>query len=214
VANATKTFSPSMKCGHCGNHAPMEKVSTYSAVREHGGRGEPPWEAGHVYDMLLCPACDHVTLTSYHWHDDMEPDDVEIAVLYPKDDADPAGLPTEVKKAYEAAKRVRNVDANAFGVLLGRVLEMVCRDRNAQGRNLNDQLRDLAGKGEIPAKLVDVANGLRGLRNIGAHAGIGELTDAEVPILGDLARAILEYVYSAPLLAQKAEERLGRLRVT
>jgi hypothetical protein len=57
-----------------------------------------------------------------------------------------------------------------------------------------------------------VAAGLRKLRNIGAHADLGELTGAELPVLDDLTRAILEYVYSAPLLAREAEERFARLK--
>ena len=66
--------------------------------------------------------------------------------------------------------------------------------------------------GEIPAKLVDVAAGIRRLRNIGAHADLGELTEGELPVLDDLTRAILEYVYSAPLLAKEAEKRFARLK--
>jgi len=59
---------------------------------------------------------------------------------------------------------------------------------------------------------VDVAAGIRKLRNIGAHADLGELTEAELPVLDGLTRAILEYVYSAPLLAREAEERLAKLK--
>jgi hypothetical protein len=41
---------------------------------------------------------------------------------------------------------------------------------------------------------------------------LGELTSAELPVLDDLTRAILEYVYSAPFLAREAEERLAKLK--
>ena len=65
-------------------------------------------------------------------------------------------------------RKNRNIDANAFAVLLGRVLELVCVDRNAVGNSLHKKLQDLATKGEIPAKLVDVAqasrNAKRGVR--------------------------------------------------
>jgi|SRR5580704_5815731 hypothetical protein len=211
-----KRFSAVLRCGHCGNRAPMEIAAEYDSVEksgeiESGGRWVR-WRSGQTYYLLSCPSCRQVLLASEPYNT-AQGLDAEIRFLYPVDDTVPAGLPSEVEKAYEAARSVRTIDANAFGVLLGRVLEMVCHDRNAQGRTLNEQLRDLAGKGEIPEKLVHVANGLRGLRNVGAHAAMGGLTSAEVPILDDLARAILEYVYSAPLLAQKAEERLKRLKV-
>lgn len=81
-----------------------------------------------------------------------------------------------------------------------------------RGKSLEHKLEDLSSKGDMPKKLVDVANGLRKLRNLGAHASNAALTDAEVPVLDNLTRAILEYVYSAPLLAQEAEDRLKALK--
>jgi Domain of unknown function (DUF4145) len=99
-----------------------------------------------------------------------------------------------------------------YGVLLGRVLDAVCEDRQAIGDTLDQKLKSLADKRDIPEKLVKVAAGMRKLRNIGAHADLGELTEAELPVLDDLTRAILEYVYAAPLLATEAEERFTRLK--
>jgi len=72
----------------------------------------------------------------------------------------------------------------------------------------------LADKDEIPSKLVKVAAGIRKLRNIGAHADLGELTESDLPVLDELTRAILEYVYTAPLLATEAEERFAKLKAS
>ena len=71
---------------------------------------------------------------------------------------------------------------------------------------------DLSRKGEIPEKLVKVADNLRHLRNVGAHADLGELTQSDEPVLSSLFNAILEYVYSAPYLVQKAEDQLKKLK--
>lgn len=60
--------------------------------------------------------------------------------------------------------------------------------------------------------MVDVSSGLRKLRNIGAHADLGELSSADLPVLDGLTRAILEYVYSAPLLIEETEKRLDKLK--
>jgi len=171
-----------------------------------------PWDAGPIFELIKCPACGKINLATHYWDDFADPPDSEYQVVYPTERGIPEGLPQGVHTAYTAALSVRAVDANAFAVLLGRVLEKVCVDRGATGRTLADQLRGLSSKHEIPDKLADVARGLRHLRNVGAHAGLGELTDSEVPILDDLTRAILEYVYSAPLLARKAETRLADLK--
>lgn len=203
--------TPVLRCAHCGNRAPLEIRARDSRVESHES-GSLSWSQGEVFEILRCPACGNSLLTKYEYHEILMEGDIEYQILYPADRGIPAGLPDAVSKAYEAAQRVKNIEANAFGVLLRRVMEMVCHDRHAQGRSLSQQLEDLSQRGEIPTKLVDVANGIRNLGNIGAHAGIGELTSAEVSILDDLTRAILEYVYSAPLLAQKAEERLKKLK--
>ena len=207
-------FSEKLRCGHCANLAPMEIMSTHSGVENYGGVDEPPWEEGDVYQLLKCPACSGVILRKYYWHSfqDEGGRDAEIEVLYPVTRCNPEGLPPSIAKAFTATQRVRNVDPNAYGVLAGRVLELVCVDRNAQGHFLGHKLDDLAKRGEIPSKLVKVANGLKNLRNVAAHAALGELTTAEVPILEELTRAILEYVYRAPHLALMAERRLAALK--
>lgn len=209
-------FSPLVQCKHCSNRAPMPIKVSHSEIVSHEpplavARSVAPWDEGPVFELLKCPACGKINLATYYWHDAMDASDADYQIVYPVARCLPEGLPAQVQSAYSAALSVRSVDANAFGVLLGRVLEIVCVDRRAEGRSLADQLRDLAGKGEIPEKLVEVARGLRQFRNVGAHAGLGTLTEVEVPILDDLTRAILEYVYSAPLLAQKAATRLAAL---
>jgi hypothetical protein len=210
-----KSFTASMKCGHCQNTAPMEIVAGSSTVREYSDEdpsGES-WEAGSVYELSKCPACDNMTLRSYDWHSGyMDGSDIAYKVLYPLGEKVLRGLPRKIDAAYQAAHKVRNIDANAYGVLLGRVLDFVCEDRNASGKTLDQKLKSLAKNNEIPSKLVDVAAGIRKLRNIGAHANLGELTAAELPVLDDLTRAILEYVYSAPFLAREAEDRLAKLK--
>ena len=137
--------------------------------------------------------------------------DVTSRQLYPSDVRLPSGLPPAIAKGFLSAMKVKPIDSNAFGVLIGRVIELVCTDRSASGHFLSHKLEDLAKRGEIPQKLVGVAVGLSKLRNVGAHAELGELTPEEVPIMEDLCRALLDYVYSAPFLAQKAQDRIDQL---
>jgi hypothetical protein len=216
MADDKKRFTGSIKCSHCQNEGPMEIIGDYSTVRDYydpDPGSDTSWEAGTIWELCKCPACELPILRSYDWHSGyMDGSDIEYRLLYPLSEGVPRGLPPRIDGGYRAALKVRNIDANAYGVLLGRVLELVCEDRKAEGKTLNDKLRNLAKKNEIPDKLVDVAKGIRELRNIGAHAVLGELTPAELPVLDGLTRAILEYVYSAPLLASEAEHRLTELK--
>jgi len=209
-----KRFSGKQQCGHCGNTAPMEIVGEYSQVRSYDDpRSGLSWEAGPVYEILLCPACHGVLFRRYYWHDmAIDPSEIEFKLLHPTLRSEPLGLPDPIQRAYEAAKKVRAIDVNAYGVLLGRLIELICEDRNAKGSTLAAKLKDLSEKGEIPTKLVPVADSLRNLRNIGAHPALGELTPVELPILDNLCKALVEYVYSAPYLVAQAEQRLQALK--
>ncbi len=205
------TFSETKHCGHCGNQAPMRKVAEFNDTSTRY-QEDFSWDEGDCYELLRCPACGKLELRSYYYHEAFDDHNPTYKTLYPVFTKGPLGLPEEIQKEYEAALRIRNMSANSYGVLMGRVLEIVCEDRGAQGKDLYEKLTDLAKRNEIPDKLVAVAHKLRTFRNVGAHAVLGELTDKEVPIVESLSRAILEYVYSAPFLAGQAEKALQKLK--
>lgn len=170
------------------------------------------WDAGPIHELLVCPVCSGVSLRRYSWHDMMDPDEIVVEIVYPLPDQVPAGLPPKIQSEFEAALLVRQASPNAYGVLLGRLLELVCDERGAIKGSLTIRLKDLCERGEIPAKLVEVATALENLRHVGAHAWIGELTAAEVPILDNLCKALLEYVYGAPHLVEEAGRSLLQVR--
>ena len=173
----------------------------------------PSGEYGTIYSVLECPACKKVNIVCYSWHEGIESDDeVTYEILYPEDKNTPIGLPSNILKAYSAAEKVKTIDVNAYAILLRRLLELVCIDRNANGQTLALMLKDLANRGEIPDKLVNVAKGLKDFGNVGAHAAIGELSESEIPIVATLSTAILEYIYSAPHLAAIAEAKLYAIK--
>ncbi len=210
---AEKRFTSPQKCGHCANVAPMEIVKGYSQTQVEQDEFGAPWEHGKVYELLLCPACDEVILRRYWWNDGIESEaDIRPETLYPSEVRLPPGVPPNVQRAFVSALKVKFIDSNAFGVLIGRVREEVCAERKASGHFLADKLKSLATCGEIPTQLVGVADGLRELRNLGAHAELGELTAEEVPVVEDLCRALLDYLYAAPFLTQRAMNRLSALR--
>ena len=196
-----KSFSPSHVCGHCRNTTPMGIVHVCPQAKDWcDWRSGLRWKARDVYELLLCPTCSRVSPRKYYWYEFRNPEEITFEVLFFIKLDMPPGLPELIEDEYLAALRVRNVSPNAYGVLLGRLLELVCEDRGAEGGSLRAKLQDLAGRNEIPSRLVKVAMNLRQFRNVGAHATAGALTEAEVPILYRLCRAVLEYVYSAPEL--------------
>ncbi len=203
-----------LECRHCSNQAPMDIMTSHylhtRPIIDENAYPDPLDEEGDDYQLLLCKVCKKVTLLEVH----IPPfgKDCTVEILYPSATLKLTGLPIQIQEAYETALRVRAVEPNAYAVILGRLLELICEDREAVGKDLYQKLSSLAAKGEIPTKLVGVAQSLRQLRNLGAHASLGELTNEEIPLLDDLCKAILEYVYIAPYLAQRAEERFNTLK--
>jgi len=205
-------FTKNIKCCHCGNEAPMIIQSSFSQIITQGADTWWSRDAGPVYEILTCQSCDEVTFRRYIWIDG-EIDDRENETYYPKNNTKfPENLPLNIQKELTSAIDVRNSNANAYAVLLGRVLELVCRDRGALKGDLVPRLNELSSKGEIPDQIVRVAKNLHELRHAGAHAWVGELTSDEVPVLDSLVNAVLESVYGVPQLIEQAEERLKKLR--
>ncbi|MCI0489167.1 MAG: DUF4145 domain-containing protein [Blastocatellia bacterium] len=208
-------FTKPVQCVHCGNTAPMKIVASYEVRGDEKGMNpnDPLSRWGETWRLIICAACNEISIGLLRWYDflDIE-DEFQMKIVYPVRNRTLTGLPVNIDRAYDAALKVRNIDSNAFAVLLGRVLDLVCLDKQATGNSLFERLNFLAARGDIPQQLADIAHQLRQLRNIGAHADLGELTSAEVPVLDGLCRAILEYVYKAPQLLQVAEQRLQQLK--
>ncbi len=206
------SYSEKLECLHCHNVAPMRVVGSVGDTVEQDMDNGPPVQHGIVYEVLSCPKCEQATIRSGRWNDSMESDDWRGTVIYPSQRPQILGLPPAVEQEFRAAEMVSQVSPNAYAVLLGRVLDVVCQDRNAVGDTLHKQLIDLAAKQEIPRNLADLAHKLRQLRNVGAHASLGTLSADEVPVLEALCRAVLEYVYAAPKLMERVGQLVAKLK--
>jgi len=223
MSQEKKEFTEKTKCAHCGNIAPMEILKKHSQIKqevEEFGESDAAftisYEEGWIYDLLLCQVC-HCLALQRTWYDDRIDDEQYMPrarSLYPAPDTMSKVLPENIRKEYDAALQVKKISANAYAVLLGRVLEVVCTDRKATGKSLSDKLADLAARGEIPNILVEMAHGLRQLRNVGAHADLGELTGKEIEVLDAIVKAILEYVYRGPKLVEEVKHLLASLTNT
>lgn len=207
------------ECLHCGTRAPMKIVTAgYHEVEYGNGTpGEETDEDQYRWEILVCCSCHRPTLeqsfrTTFEQTLEEWPSHTEV--LYPFERVKLTGLPKSVQTAYDAALKVQGVDPNAFAVLVGRTLEVICNDRNATGDSLYDKLQDLGNRGEIPGRLNEMAQGIRLLRNVGAHADLGDVRLQDVAILVDFCEVILEYVYRAPARLELLRKRLAKSKRT
>lgn len=191
----------------------MQYAGCYSSVNK--SFPEEGVELLEIFDLLECPVCRNPTLRSYHWMEPYgDPENVTFKQLYPKQGNIPEGLPENIGKAYLAAERVRTVDANAYGVLIGRLIELIAKDKGSRKKKLSTALKDMKEKGHIPESVFNLSQKLIDLRNVGGHAWLGTLTDEEVPILAELAEAVLFHIYVIPCLISQASAAIDEIRKT
>jgi uncharacterized protein DUF4145 len=204
-----------IKCGHCGSESVM-----YVVVEKTEASRET--EQGTTWRLLRCPSCFDINIFQHNFVDlddyDEHGDPIGQLMyykpirLYPSAKHTFSHLPQNVAKAYEVALKTYSVEPIAFAVLVGRMLEFLCRERNAKGKDLNTMLNDLANRGEIPKTISDMAHGLRFFRNISAHASDIEVSQEDATVLRDLCETILEYVYEAPSMLKHLEERISQMK--
>jgi len=199
------------ECRYCGNVVKFtvtaqdfSQVCNYeSEIETPLGSADFSLSRGWVHRLLLCPACKEISFERVFTEDGV-PEESEF--IYPELPPVPEGFPVKVAKEYVAALKERKRNPNAYGAMLGRVLDAICSDRRIPVRN-NGRLIGLFKRLELLASkenLSPVAGGATGLRNSAAHADAGELRPEEVPILEALVRYVLDHLYVIPALDRRA----------
>jgi hypothetical protein len=89
-------------------------------------------------------------------------------------------------------------------------LQASCKDFAAEGKNLINQIDDLASKGKITIALRDMAHDVRKLGNEGAHPdedGLGDVTQADADDIIEFTRQYFEHVYVMPARSAAFKKR-------
>jgi len=195
-----------LSCGHCGFRGPIVEKGEVLLTEYADGdwdRGAPLIrEAAIVY---YCVVCDGTTVWKQSASDDFGGIFTERR-LFPTT-RDNQAIPEKVRIRFDAARKVKVAEPGLYAVGVRRMLETVCNEEGATGKDLFAKLDDLAHMGRIPTTLAEAAHQLRKLGNLGAHDSEVDVEPADVPVIADLAEALLEYLYRAP--AQLAAVQAG-----
>ena len=214
-----------LTCHHCGNKTAMKEVAKYlhKETEENWDYTYDPYRPVEVITYLtewclfLCPVCINVTLEKASQNsEETEPGGQPIIseeLLYPFKTIEENYIPKNVAKAFEAALKVKQIDGAICAIAIRRTLEMMCKDKGEEGKNLYRMLKSLSDKGVLPPILNDMASVLREIGNAAAHADEEEFNHDLVPSMIEFTNIILDYVYNLPKQIEQIQNEIRKKSV-
>lgn len=173
MTQPTEKINKVILCYHCGNKTLMENVTSHKYS----------WSDDEEVEIFS---------EWYGYNGKLEP---EVTLLYPQISSN-ARMPKNVRKAFDAAKKVRNIDGAICALSLRRTLEMMCKDKGATKGDLFKKLKYLSEQGILPPILDKMASVLRHLGNSAAHADSADFPMLWLRIwLSLLRRYWITYIY-------------------
>ena len=203
------------QCYHCGNKGLLNVLSQHTKewidyeYDEYGNDIGVSFREDMKWSLLECAVCGKVTLYEEYSNSVDEYCDMK-EILYPLSRYDGIGVPTFIKSAFESALKVKQIDSAICLLSLRRTLEAICKDKNAEGNNLEKKIEHLISKGVLPVGLEDACWVIRQLGNDAAHADKSVFYVDEVNQVISFVELILEYLYSAPIKMSKLKERIDK----
>lgn len=207
-----------LTCYHCGNTGLLTFVAQFNVddifidKNEYGQVVCEDYLGTLKWYFYKCPICEKPVLANQYDYNCGPPNSIDL--IYPTLGITPEGIPPKIFQAYEAAVRTRGID-NAICLLsLRRALEMVCKDKNAEGKNLESKIDDLIEKKVLPEMMRDACWIVRQCGNEAAHADDVEFSKREADEAIEYVGSIITYLYSTPVkvadLRRRIEKRQAR----
>ena len=200
-------------CFHCGNTGLMNYVGntywTYVEV-ERNSFGEVIYavqiehEYWHVFE---CPVCHKPVLISEYCFDAQE-SMPEIKTEYPTIAVSRDGVPKDIYSAFESAVKTKGIDYSICLLSLRRVLEMICKDKGAEGRDLEKKIDDLIEKKIFPPMIEDACWIIRQMGNDAAHADKIRVYTYDIEQVIGYVATIIDYLYSLPYRVEKMKKKI------
>jgi hypothetical protein len=209
AANVVQSGVASFTCPNCGAFSQHEKQAPDRQVVYELGKAPIQPGGGLVvvhgrHVVMRCVACKKDTyfligdergvFQILHQHP------LPIMATHPLLSKDIAGPTLEAEKSLAVGA------PNACGVMCRRAMHVLCQDKNATGKDLHDQLKDLRDRHEITPDLWEWAEELRVVGKHGAHPEWEDVTMEDADYAMRFLREILRYVYVNP--AERAARKL------
>jgi Domain of unknown function (DUF4145) len=133
-------------------------------------------------------------------------------------DFDSSNLPPRLLETLEEAVKCHAAGCyKACALMVRRLLEELCKDKQAEGKDLKDRIAALSSKIVVPQELLSAAHDLRLLGNDAAHVEAKDydaIGKDEAMLAVELAKLLLNGVYQYSILIDKLKARKKPSRTT
>ena len=186
-------------CAFCGVKGNFETVA-------HLERKKPGVSTKKLnYDTLKCGECGNFMFV--FWSGGRGLHSFRVLPWYNETTAHPEHWPTDIGKFWlEARRSLEGKNWTAASVMARSGIQLIARSHNANGKNLKEEIDDLADKGVLLPIMKEWAHEVRDVGNEGAHPKPGSTgTDAKdardvveffsqlMTVLYDLPKQIADY---------------------
>jgi len=205
------------ECSYCGNTTPhiLEHSYTHLMLFDENDEGKKLYE-DYTWLSYSCGTCGCLNFYGdfFKVHDEK---DLKRLKLYPKGSGllpsphmlSPSNpVPKNILKIYEEVWPLRHKAPSAFVGQVRRLLEFICVDKKASGKNLYAKLKDLIDKDVFPGYFENITDLLRKIGNIGVHASDENVDIWDAELIDDFFRFVVEYTYIAPAKIKRLNERI------
>ncbi|MEX0290735.1 MAG: DUF4145 domain-containing protein [Flavobacteriaceae bacterium] len=183
------------KCPRCGNLTTLRLEHEHEIEEDLFDEDNRYATFGYnCYYFFSCSSCNRASIYAYFFTNPVDEKVSELDLIYPVVKDVSYFLPKKVKKNYLEAKKVRNISAVSFAILIRKSLEQICRDKQAKGSNLSQMIRDLSKREILPRKMTELATLIRHLGNASAHDSY-PVDFWDVDLLDELFHFITDYIY-------------------
>jgi hypothetical protein len=206
-------------CFHCGNTGILNFIGqtkcTDEAVDyyENGEIAHRELLGYEYWYVFECPVCNKPVIISqetFSWADYTYRPHIE----YPSVAVPAEGVPKDIYSAFEASIRTKGIDYAICMLSLRRVLEMICKDKGAEGKDLERMIDNLIEKNILSPAFSDACWIIRQLGNSAAHADKTDIYAYQVDQVIEYISTIINYLYSMPARVATMKKSIEKQKET
>lgn len=207
------------QCYHCGNKGLMEVLHEQKEVfggtyMRDDGVVESDIEEHFAWILYKCPVCRKPSLIQTYCDESMYDQYNDnmyyyISNLYPLNNYKMDNVPLDISSSFEAALKVKDINVDLCLVGLRKVLELICKEKNATGRTLEKKIEDMVQKNVFPKEMEVAYWVIRQAGNKAVHEKNSKLTKYDIDEIATLLYSIINYLYIIPRKMIKLKEKIN-----